>query len=268
MIIENKIKENNIKKDEDIEMVDINASIVELRKKFLEIRDMGYVKSIRNGSTGVGATFEALLGKKEDKLELPDFKGIEIKTKRAYSKSLINLFNAGPKGETEFELKRIRDKYGYPDKIDKKLKRFAAHIVANEMVKVGLFYKFKIKVDREKERVILCIYDWNDVCIDDSSYWEFSVLKEKLFRKLNVFAKVLAWTNKIDGVESFKYYKMNIYILKDFDFFLKALEDGKIKAVFKVGNHYDKDRYGFVHGHGVGFGIADEDLDSIFDIYR
>ena len=44
-------------------------------------RDMyykGYVKSIRGGTTGIGATFEALIGKEEDKLSLPDFKGIEI----------------------------------------------------------------------------------------------------------------------------------------------------------------------------------------------
>ena len=267
MIEENKIKEDNITEEVMEERIDINASILELRKKFLEIKEMGYVKTVRNGSTGIGATFEALLGKPEDKLELPDFKGIEIKTKRAYSKSLITLFKAVPMGNTDFEIKRIRDKYGYPDKMDRKLKRFGA-TVSVEREKVGLFYKFQLKVDREKGRVILCVYDWNDICIDDSSYWEFSVLKEKLFRKLNVLARVLAWTNKIDGVESFKYYRMNIYILKEFDCFLEALEEGRVKVVFNIGNYYDEERYGNVRGHGVSFGIADEDLDSIFDIYR
>ncbi len=74
--------------------INVDESIRELRGKFLKIKEMGYVKSVRGGSTGVGATFEFLLGKSEDKLEAPDFKGIEIKTRRGYSKSEINLFNA------------------------------------------------------------------------------------------------------------------------------------------------------------------------------
>ena len=53
----------------------IDNSIVKLRRKFLKIRSMEYVKSVRNGNTGVGATFEALLGKDEDTLEKPDFEG-------------------------------------------------------------------------------------------------------------------------------------------------------------------------------------------------
>lgn len=248
--------------------VNINESIRNLRKKFSEIRNMEYVKSVRGGSTGVGATFEALLGKQEDKLELPDFEGIEIKTKRSYSKSSINLFNAGPKGETEYEVKRIRDTYGYPDKIDKNLKRFGAKIDADQKVKVGLFYHFQLKVDRQKEKIILCVYDWNDICIDESTYWDFSVLKEKLIRKLSVLALIKAWPTRIGGTEYFKYYKMNIYLLRDFECFLKSLEMGKIKVSFKIGNHYDKERYGFVHGHGVSFSIAEEDLDSIFEFYR
>lgn len=256
------------KSEREKEKVNIDDSIRELRKRFLEIRRMGYVESVRGGSTGVGATFEALLGKSEDKLQLSDFRGIEIKTKRSYSKSLISLFNVSPKGEDEVEVRRIRDKYGYPDKKDKNLKRFGAKIGADEIVKVGLFYKFQLKVDRAKERVILCVYDWNDVCIDESSYWDFEVLREKLIHKLSVLALIKAWPNKIGGVEHFKYYKMNVYLLRDFDSFIEALEEGKVKVSFKIGNHYDSDRYGEVQAHGVGFAIAEEDLDKIFEYYR
>lgn len=246
----------------------VDDSIRELRSKFLKIREMGYVKSVRGGSTGVGATFEFLLGKNEDKLEVPDFKEIEIKTKRGYSKSEINLFNASPNGKTEFEVKRIRDSYGYPDPLDKTLKRFAAKISADKMVKVGLFYKFQLRVDRKSEKLVLCVFDWNDVCIDESTYWDFGTLKEKLIRKLSVLALVRAWPNKIDGAEYFKYYKMNVYIFRDFEKFLEALVIGKIKVSFKVGNHYDANRYGDVHAHGVGFSILENDLDSIFEFYR
>lgn len=250
------------------EKVNIEESIRELKKQFLEIKKMGYVKSIRGGSTGIGATFESLLGKKEDKLQLPDFKGIEIKTKRGYSRSLINLFNAAPKGEENVEVRRIRDKYGYPDKNDKKLKRFSAKIDAIEETKVGLFYKFRLKVDRTQEKLFLCVYDWNDVCVDESTYWDFSLLKEKLLRKLSVLAVVKAWPNKINNIDHFKYYKMTIYILRDFNCFINAIENGKIKVSFKIGNHYEEYRYGEVQAHGVGFAIIEEDLDSIFEFYR
>ena len=33
-----------------------------------------------------------------------------------------------------------------------------------------------------------------------------------------------------------------------------------------LGNYYDEERYGNVRGHGVGFVIAEEDLDKIFEI--
>ena len=69
----------------------IDENIRKLYRKFNEIRKMGYVKSVRNGSTGIGATFEYLLGKEEESFEIPDYYGIEIKTKRAYSKSYITL---------------------------------------------------------------------------------------------------------------------------------------------------------------------------------
>ncbi len=247
---------------------DMENSIRQLRGKFLEISSLGYVKTVRSGSTGVGATFESLIGKAEDKFELPDYNGIEIKAKRAYSKSDICLFNASPRGETECEPTRIRDRYGYPDKKDRTLKRFAGKINANELVKVGLFYKFILRIDRKSKKVILCIYDWNDVCIDDSSYWNFEDLREKLNRKLSVLALVKAWTNNINGIEHFKYYKMNVYILKSFDAFLEALENGNIRVSFKIGNHYELERYGDVQAHGVGFVIKEEELDKIFDIYR
>jgi len=252
-------------------MYDVNSieeSIRNLRKKFLEIREMEYVKSVREGSTGVGATFEALLGKSEDSLEIPDFGGVEIKARRSYSKSPVGLFNAVPTGSTFYEVKRIRDQYGYPDANDNNLKRFQAKIGADEIVKVWLFYSFSLKVDRKKERLVLLVYDWNKVLIDDTTYWDFDILKEKLIRKLNVLAVVQAWTNRINGEEYFKYYKMNVYILRDFESFLDALESGDVKVLFKTGNYYDEARYGMVRSHGVGFVIDAERLDRVFEYYR
>ena len=39
------------------------TNLEKLNQEFKRIREMGYVKSTRNGYTGVGKTLEALLGK-------------------------------------------------------------------------------------------------------------------------------------------------------------------------------------------------------------
>lgn len=190
-----------------------------LQQKFLEIKKMGYVKSVRKGSTGVGATFEWLLNKVEESFEIPDFLGIEIKTKRSYSQSRINLFNAVPTGGDFYEVKRLRDTFGYPDPKDSKLKCLNTAVSGNEFMKVGLWYYFKLHISREEKKVVLNVYDWNKNLIDDSVYWDFDILAEKLLRKLGVLALVKAWPNQINGEDYFKYYKMNIYVLKGFDYF-------------------------------------------------
>ena len=56
-------------------------------------------------------TFESLLGKLPDSMFFSDYYGIEIKTRRAYSKSAITLFNATPDGEDLFEIERLKNKY-------------------------------------------------------------------------------------------------------------------------------------------------------------
>ena len=251
-----------------MEINDIETSILELQKRFLEIRKMEYVKSVRAGNTGVGATFESLLLKQEDSLEIPDFKGIEIKTKRSYSKAKITLFNMVPTGSTYYEVKRLRDTYGYRDNRDSNLKKLHTEVGTKEMVKVGIYYYFKLRVDRKKECVILGIYDWNKKLIEESTYWDFDVLKEKLYRKLRILAVVKAWPNRIGRVEYFKYYKMNIYLLKDFEAFIKAMEQDMIKINLKIGNYYGKEKYSMVNSHGVSISISEENLDQLFDLYR
>lgn len=246
----------------------MDESIRILQRKFNQIKNMEYVKSVRKGSTGIGATFESLLNKNEEHFEIPDFHGIEIKTKRSYSKSYINLFNAVPTGPYYYEVKRLRDMYGYRDPKDNNLKQLNVDVFCNILNKVGLFYYFELKVKKEEERIYLYVYDVHQNLIDDMTYWDFDILKEKLYRKLQVLALVKAWPNRIGGCEYFKYYKMNIYILKDFDSFIDSIEKGLIKIILKIGSHHDEKRYGQVYSHGISFCIKEEDLLNLYDLYR
>ena len=56
-----------------------------LNNKFNSIKNMGWIQSIKKGSSGIGLTFEHLIGINENEFEIPDFNGIELKTKRSKS---------------------------------------------------------------------------------------------------------------------------------------------------------------------------------------
>lgn len=91
-------------------------NLKELESKLLKIKNMGFVESLRKGSTGIGFTFETLFGVKENNIPIPDIGGrVEIKTIRKDSKSLITLFtfNRGVWSIKQSELVR---KFGYIDK--------------------------------------------------------------------------------------------------------------------------------------------------------
>jgi len=61
----------------------------EFSQKFAQIKAQGWVPSQRRGPTGIGHTFEHLLGLTENNIALPDLGKIEIKAHRIGATSLI-----------------------------------------------------------------------------------------------------------------------------------------------------------------------------------
>lgn len=78
----------------------IDGSLAELLQRFDEIKSRGWVNAMRGGDTGIGYTFESLIGIKENNLQIADFNGIEIKCKQRKAAESrggkINLFQLGP----------------------------------------------------------------------------------------------------------------------------------------------------------------------------
>ena len=246
----------------------MNFNFELLKKEFSKIKNYGWIKSCRSGNDGIGRTFENLLGKEEENFEFPDFCGIEIKTKRAYSNSYTTLFCSTPEGNFFYEIKRLRDTYGYPDKALKNYKVLLNSIYCNEFCKVGLFHYFKLKVDYKNKKVVLCIYDYYKNLLEDAVYWDFDILKEKLERKLSYLAFVNAHRKFIDGKEYFKYYKINFYKLRSFDRFLLLLEKRKIRVTFKISVFKSGKNFGKIHDHGTSFDIKEDDLLLLFKLYK
>lgn len=243
----------------------ITEELKNLKREFLRIKSMGYVKSTRKGPTGIGKTFEDLLDKKEDRESLPDYHGIELKTKRAYTKSYTTLFSLAPEGDDEYQVKRLRDKYGYFINNGTKIKVLMCSVQANCSTFVANKYLFKLDVDREKERIVLNVANQNFTVIDRKSYWSFGLIKSRLERKLPYLALVKAWTNYKDGEEYYKYYDIDFYKLKTFEEFLNLLESGTIRITFKVGVYKHGPLKNQINDKGTSFEIQEIDFCKLFD---
>lgn len=237
-------------------------NIETLMNEFKKIRAMGYVKSSRNGVTGVGKTFEDLLNKKEDRLNLPDYLGIEIKTKLAYSKSYTTLFNKTLDGILVSQ--NLCQKYGYPDKEFKNKKILNISINAQQSL-VANHYYFSLMVDYEKEKIILIIKDKKGNLLENNACWSFNLLKEAVYTKLKYVALVYAWPTTRKNETYYKYYQIKFYELKGFNEFLKLVEKGIIRVSIKVGIYKRGPKLGLYHDRGTSFELKDNDFYQLFN---
>lgn len=248
--------------------MNIDKSIKELTEKFNKISQKGYIRGIYNCSSSIGRTFENELNLERNPSSIPDYNQIEIKTRRTYSKSSITLFTAVPDGKEPFEVERLKNTYGYPYKKDRRYKALYFDAYGNKLTFGGVKYKYKLDVDYDEEKIFLCIYDKYNSLIERETYWSFEYLKNKVMTKLKVLAIINAWPNEINGWNYFKYYKIDFYLLKNFDILLELLDKGIIKITFKVDIYKDEIRYGKTYDHGCGFSIQEKDIPKLYNKYQ
>lgn len=125
-----------------------------------------------------------------------------------------------------------------------------------------------IKIDKSQEKIFLLIFDVHGNLIEKNVYWDFSTIKEKLYRKVKIIAYITASRKFINGTEYFKYNTITVYKLKDFESFINAIKNRKIKITFKIGIFKSGIRKGETHDHGTGFDIKKEELLEVYDVYN
>lgn len=243
----------------------MKEEIILFIKKFNSIRALGFVKAINNDNSGIGLTFEKLIGKESDNFPLPDFYNLlEIKTKLIYSKTPVHLFKLTPNGNSFIESKRIYEKYGYYRTHDKEFKVFNGTVYANKIIKIGYNYYFSLDVNYIEKKVKLLVYNSQMKMIDCTSYWDFDSLENALNRKLNYLALVFV-CKKINNHEIYyKYIKYDIYKLSDFSTFLNLLSKGTIGITFSIDVYKNENRFGQIHDHGTTFNISKNDIEKLF----
>ena len=245
----------------------MKEEIKKLKEEFLKIKQKGWIKSLNSGSNGIGFTFEALLGIPRNELEIPDYNGIELKTRRYSSTSYIILFSSKPEGKYYHEVERIKDTYGYPHNKFKEYKVLNNSVYGNKVNKIGQNFYFKLDIDKVQRKIYLLVYDKNKRLIEKDVYWDFDILAEKLYRKLRFLAIIKAYSKKNDSCEYFKYNLMDVYCLKNFEKFISLIEEGIIRVNFKLNIKTKGEKIGQIHDHGTSFDILEKDIQKLYNLY-
>lgn len=236
--------------------------IEELKREFYFIQCKNWIRSKGKGTGAAGKTFESLLGKDDDRYSLPDYNGIEIKTKFQNSKYSIELFSMAFDNKP-LENQRLLKKFGYPDRKNPKFKCLNISVYGNVRTHVGFINSYQLVVDYEKEQVILEIYNY-EYLVENQMSWSFKELKSRLFHKLKYLALVHVRKSILKDTEYFKYEDITFYELKDFETFLKMIERGGISVNFKLSYFKSGERLGEIHDRGSAFCIFEKDLSKLF----
>lgn len=236
----------------------------DLINKFKTIRNQGWIETSRYGDQCLGNTFEDLVGVKENNRNEADYKGIEIKTRRCLTNSLMSLFTKAPtfpRGVNTY----LRTTYGIEEEK-------TGQVVLNTTVSGKKFnthrggHSFKIEVDRKEEKLWLIIKNTTTGEIIDGInkgkqiYWSFDVLKNALFNKLDKIALVDGEENIMNNVHYVKF--TNLYIIQHLtlDKLLDAIENGDLFVDIRLGVYKSGKKSGLTHDHGTGFRIKENRL--------
>lgn len=231
----------------------------ELVNLFKEIKERGWIETKRHGDQCLGNAFEDLIGKKEDNKSEADFYGIELKSHRTITKSMMSLFSKSPsypKGVNTF----LRNTYGVvEDSYGMKILNTTVSGLKENTHRGG--HSFKVVVNRQEERIYLQIKDLKTNKIEDNEiYWSFNVLKTALEKKLKKIAILYGDEKDENGKHYVRYTKMILLEGLTLDTLLNCIENGELLIDIRIGVHVSGKNAGKTHDHGTAFRIHLETL--------
>lgn len=212
----------------ELELSKIQKELVDM---LMDVYSQEWIKTLRAGDTGIGYTFESMLGIEANSSKEPDYKGIEIKTSRKNgSNTLQTLFSKTPQwGEYENRGELVIDR-GYWDE-DKN--RYALYMTINAINQNSKGWKLKINYDEEK----IYILQNNDKTV----YYDFKMLRIALESKhsqtLFIKADIRNKTKAKDPNEEFYYNEAILCVGSSFASFLSLIEKGLVSLDFAI--HHD-----------------------------
>lgn len=223
----------------------------EVIDKLQEIKNKGFIPTLRQGSTGVGYTFETLFGIAENNIPIPDIGGrVEIKTIRRDSQSLITLFTFN-RCVWHVKQKELIQKYGY---IDEKGRYALKNTVFFEKpISQG------ISLDIDESKNIIHLIDVNTKEI--LATWDIYVIVGTFMTKLSRLLIIIADRKVEEGKEYFHYNES--YLLTDPGprHFLRAFK----KSLIGIDLRMHLKEGGAVRNRGTAFRIKEKDLIELYE---
>ncbi len=231
----------------------IDEALTDLLARFDHIHEQGYIDSLRTGDTGIGYTFETLLGIKENNDRRADFRGIEVKSKQVKETGghggKINLFQQAPRWEEKLKaLERIR-LIGQPDE-DGRYSCFSQlTTTANNL---GL----SIDPSATPEQIDLL------KGITRFGYWPFEVLEGRLREKHSRAVFVKADVRNTAGLQHFHYKELIYCERPSIQRFNDLVKLRRIVFEFMM-----SEKKGKVRNHGYPWRMTNEDvLSELFSL--
>ena len=132
-----------------------NKVLQGFKRDFLAIKAKGFVKSNRKHNTGIGKTFEDLIGIYENNNRLADYQGVlELKSQRELSESLVTLFTLVPTSP-DGAMTVIRDTYGTVDHEFPNKKIIHSTVPYSKFNSYKARLGFKLELDEKDKKLFL-----------------------------------------------------------------------------------------------------------------
>lgn len=216
----------------------------EFRVAFERIKQAGYIRNTRSGPTGVGHTFESLLGLKEDNIALPDLGEVEVKARRVNSTSMVTLFTFDRKAWVMKPLAAVK-KYGTLDKSGRQGLYFT---MARTPTSTGLFLHI------EEELISVRHLSGEIVAV-----WNLEQLANQFMKKLPALILVSALSEVRDGREWFNYTRAQFLTGTSPDILREQILAGNVLVDLRLHDQVTRAR-----NHGTGFRAREDKLSLLF----
>jgi len=218
--------------------------IAEFKTRFKEVRKSGFVRSMRNGPTGVGHTLEHHLGLTENNIAVPDLGGVELKAHRDSVNSLITLFTFNRRAWIMKPLEAVRT-YGTPD----------------QNGRLGLY--FTMGQQPNSAGLFLVVTD-EIVSVQHISgqtlvRWFTKDLSTQFYAKMPALVLVTARTEMRGDIEFFNYYRARLLTGTSPTLIADQIRRGHILVDLRL-----HDAVTHARNHGTGFRASESSLDELF----
>jgi len=230
------------------------VTLSQIQRKLKQLKEEGYVDSLRSGPTGIGYTFEEKLGLAESNIPMPDLGGrVELKASRRKQCSLITLFTFN-KAAWHLAQKDFILRVGHLD--SKGRMSLYSSVWPLKWNKRGL----SLLID-EPGNMLNLIHNKDSLVAS----WDIYAVLAKMLSKMAKLLFVIAdYRRQENSPEQFHYNEAHLFEDPTAEKFINAVKDSKVCLDIRM--HIKKD--GSVRNHGTGFRIRQNELRILFSKRR